>query len=262
MRRRVLSRLLLPVLSGVAILAAAQEAPGFKIVAHQGVAADSLTPAALADLFLKKVQSWPNGQAVVPVEQSPSARVRGSFSESVQGRSVAQIESYWRQKLFSGQGVPPVEKDSDAAVLAFVRETPGAIGYVSPEAAIAGVKIVRLDGQARSPTRATAEPAPPAPGASPLPAGFSPPRMLESADPEYPPIARRFGKECILSVHIRLDEKAVVQDLRSSGRCDPFHRDFERAAFEAVRKSRFAPAQDRSGAPIASDHTITIRFRI
>jgi TonB family protein len=232
MRRAVLCSLLLPALAWPAAPAAGQDAPGFKIVVHQGVAADSLTPAAVADLFLKKVQSWPDGQAVVPVEQSASARVRGSFSESIQGRSVAQIESYWRQKLFSGQGVPPVEKSSDAAVLAFVRETPGAIGYVSLEASVAGVKVVR------------------------------PPRMLESVDPEYPPVARRFGKECVLTVHFRLDEKAVVQGLQASGRCDPFHRDFERAAFEAIRKSRFAPAQDRAGAPVAADHTVTIRFRL
>jgi hypothetical protein len=44
---------------------------------------------------------------------------------------VSAVESYWQQAIFSGRSVPPLEKASDAEVLAFVRANPGAVGYVS-----------------------------------------------------------------------------------------------------------------------------------
>lgn len=40
--------------------------------------------------------------------------------------------------------MPPPEKTSEADVVAYVRNTPGAIGYVSKAAAVEGVKVVSL----------------------------------------------------------------------------------------------------------------------
>jgi ABC-type phosphate transport system substrate-binding protein len=54
------------------------------------------------------------------------------------------IDQYWTQSVFSGRAVPPPEKRSDADVVAFVRENPGAIGYVSQGASIDGVKRVTV----------------------------------------------------------------------------------------------------------------------
>jgi hypothetical protein len=46
--------------------------------------------------------------------------------------------------VFSGRDTPPAIKASDASVLEFVRANPGAIGYVSPGADLAGVKVVSV----------------------------------------------------------------------------------------------------------------------
>jgi hypothetical protein len=40
--------------------------------------------------------------------------------------------------------VPPPEKASDAEIVAFVRDTPGAIGYVWSGADASGVKVVAI----------------------------------------------------------------------------------------------------------------------
>jgi ABC-type phosphate transport system substrate-binding protein len=59
-------------------------------------------------------------------------------------RSVAAVKSYWQQKVFSGQNVPPPELDSDQQVVTFVLRNPGAVGYVSSAANVEGVKTLSL----------------------------------------------------------------------------------------------------------------------
>ena len=59
---------------------------------------------------------------------------------------VGRPMSFWQQQIFAGKDVPPDTKASDADVIAFVSATPGAIGYVSAGAAVAGVKVVKVGG--------------------------------------------------------------------------------------------------------------------
>ena len=72
--------------------------------------------------------------------------MRQSFSQAVLGKAPAAVRSYFQQLLFSGRGVPPVEKGSDADVLAFVRANPGGVGYVSAATPTGdGVKVLKLE---------------------------------------------------------------------------------------------------------------------
>ena len=57
--------------------------------------------------------------------------MRRIFSERVLKRSVAAVRNYWQQRIFSGRDVPPPEVEGDEAVVAYVAEHPGAVGYVS-----------------------------------------------------------------------------------------------------------------------------------
>ena len=54
------------------------------------------------------------------------------------------VRSYWQQRIFSGRDVPPPEADSDLAVLRYVKENAGAIGYVSDVPNIQGVRVVTV----------------------------------------------------------------------------------------------------------------------
>lgn len=117
----------------------------YKVIVNHNVQVDSLSKKAASDLFLKKTTKWPGGAAVVPVDQVDTAAVRDAFSRSVHGKPVAAVKSYWNQQIFSGRDVPPVEKRSDAEVLAFVRSNPGAVGYVSEGAATDGVRVVSVE---------------------------------------------------------------------------------------------------------------------
>ncbi len=136
-------RLLLAATFSVAIGPLAHAA-SFKVVVNNGVHAESLSKKSVSDLLMKKTAKWDGGEAVVPVDQIEASAVRSDFSRAVHGKPTAAVKSYWNQQIFSGRELPPVEKPSDADVIAFVRSTPGAIGYVSESASTEGVRVVAV----------------------------------------------------------------------------------------------------------------------
>ena len=127
-------------LLGLALLAPAQRASaqGYVIVVNEAGPA-ALTRNDVSRIFLKK------SSQLTPVDQDKEAKVRSSFSKAVLGRPLSAIISYWQQQIFSGGDSPPVEKGSDAEVLAFVRGNPKAIGYVAGGTELsAGVRSISI----------------------------------------------------------------------------------------------------------------------
>lgn len=125
-------------------VALAGEGERFVMVVHVSNPEQSLSRVFLAEAFLKKTTRWQNGEQLRPVDQRFDKPIRSSFSESVLLRSAAAIRSYWQQRIFSGRGVPPPALDSDAAVLRYVRQNPGGVGYVSAQADVNEVKDVKV----------------------------------------------------------------------------------------------------------------------
>jgi ABC-type phosphate transport system substrate-binding protein len=119
-------------------------APSYRVIVHPESRDTALARTFLADAFLKKVTRWRGGQVVRPVDLPVASPVRHKFSEEVLGRSVAAVRSYWQQLIFSGRDVPPPELDSDAAVIAYVLRTPGAVGYVSGAAALGAARPIAV----------------------------------------------------------------------------------------------------------------------
>ncbi len=140
MRARLLSLLLL-----AAAPPALAEGPGFQVVVNASNPAQSITRRELSDMFLKKLTRWPDGTTVEPVEPPEKSRTRAYFlSDVMGGKSALALKTFWQKRVFSGRDTPPVEKASDEEVVAFVKANPGAIGYVAPSAAVAGVKVLEL----------------------------------------------------------------------------------------------------------------------
>lgn len=121
---------------------------GFKVVINDSNATTSISKDVLSRCFMKQVQMWISGQPVVPVDQAASSETRKAFSTKIHGRDVSAVKSFWQRQIFSGRGVPPPEKASDEEVLAFVRDNPGAVGYISSSANIgSGVKVLEITGE-------------------------------------------------------------------------------------------------------------------
>ncbi len=80
-------------------------------------------------LFKRKKLFWADGIKAQPVNLPASHPLRRSFSQVVLGHTPEELEKYWNDLYFHGIS-PPYVLASDEAVLRFVAETPGAIGYV------------------------------------------------------------------------------------------------------------------------------------
>ena len=111
--------------------AAADQQAGYVVIVNEANDIATLSAGELSRMFLKKTNRWDSGLDVVPVDLPEDAPVRAAFSAAVHGKPVAAIHAYWQQQIFSGRAVPPTEKPSDDQVVAFVRATPGAVGYVA-----------------------------------------------------------------------------------------------------------------------------------
>jgi len=138
------SLLLLAGLSSGGVRIAAQDASAYKLIVHPSNPATQVSRLKVGEMFLKKTTRWPDGHPVMPVEPSGKSPVRVRFTLEIYGKQVIAISNYWQQMIFSGKGIPPPEKSSDADVVAFVRDTPGAIGYVWSGADTASVKVVAI----------------------------------------------------------------------------------------------------------------------
>ncbi len=117
-------------------------AQDFKVIVNSANPISDIPAAALSKIFLKEAAAFPGGGSATPVDQGKSSPVRAAFSKRIIGRPVSAVDTYWQQQIFSGKDVPPAAKASDDDVIAFVKSTPGAVGYVSAAASTAGVKVV------------------------------------------------------------------------------------------------------------------------
>lgn len=118
----------------------AQEGEGFVVIVNQSNTVGSMPAKDVSKLFLKKRTKWPAGGKVLPVDQPEISPVRDAFSRSVLNKTPKEVENYWMSVVFSGRASSPAQKKTDSDVITYVRTHPGAIGYVSSDADISGVK--------------------------------------------------------------------------------------------------------------------------
>ncbi len=142
--KRLARIFLLAALALPAVPAGAQDASAYKLIVNASNPVTQISRLKVGEIFLKKMPRWPDGHPVAPVEPSGKSPIRQRFSLEVYGKPVIAISAYWQQMIFGGKGVPPPERPSDADVVAFVRDTPGAIGYVWSGADVSGVRVVAI----------------------------------------------------------------------------------------------------------------------
>lgn len=103
-------------------------------------AAASLTIEQVADLFLGKVKTLPNGTVVVPVDLPEGSALRDEFYGKTCSKTAPQMKAYWSKMIFTGKGQPPKEVADSASVKKLVAENPNLIGYIDKSALDGSVK--------------------------------------------------------------------------------------------------------------------------
>jgi ABC-type phosphate transport system substrate-binding protein len=122
----------------------AQDASAYRMIVHPTNPTVQISRSRIGEIFLKRTVRWPEGATVMPVEPSAKTPMRQRFTLEIYGKQVIAISAYWQQMIFSGKGIPPPEKSTDADVVAYVRDTPGAIGYVWSGTDTSSVKVLAV----------------------------------------------------------------------------------------------------------------------
>lgn len=108
--------------------------------------ADEISVADIRDYYFKFKRRWPNGESVRFIDRS-APDIRETFLRKILHKSNSDVELFWiGQKLYTGNSAP-LREASDRATIQFVSSFPGAIGYVTSEAASAAknIKVISLD---------------------------------------------------------------------------------------------------------------------
>lgn len=117
----------------LAALLATSRVDAGEVISHPTV---QLSPAEVRDVYLGERQ-WLSSLKLVPVD---NIAAHDQFLAKVLQTDAPKYAARWLRKSFrEGIAAPPV-MGSDAEVIAFVKSTPGAIGYVSTPSS--GVKVL------------------------------------------------------------------------------------------------------------------------
>lgn len=127
-----------------ATLVGAQDQTGFLVIVHPENPTQSMNYTQVSDMFLTKTTRWDDRTVVTPVDLQSGSPIREAFSNEIHQKSVASVESYLHQQIFSGRAKPPLVVESEAEVVEFVNKNSGAIGYISSDFEPFGVRVVSL----------------------------------------------------------------------------------------------------------------------
>jgi hypothetical protein len=131
MQPKIIVWLLSLLLAGTSCAAVADD---LYLVCHAGVA---LATADVRDVFLGEKQFY-NATRLVPVD---NLAAQPAFLEKVLKMDAVKYATTWAKKSFRDGVNPPAAMANDAAVLEFVRRTPGGCGYLAADP-LAGVTVI------------------------------------------------------------------------------------------------------------------------
>jgi hypothetical protein len=119
--------------AGLITLASAAGAGDLYVIANSGT---TVTASDVRDIFLGEKQ-FVGSVKLIPVD---NASAQEQFLAKVMKMEAAKYTSSWTKKSFRDGVSPPAVKGSDADTIEFVKQTAGAVGYVSTSPA--GVNVV------------------------------------------------------------------------------------------------------------------------
>lgn len=115
----------------VAARPAAAQSVRYKVIVNANNPAAILKASELSRIYLGTANAWPDRKLVLAVDQPGGSPLHDAFLREVIGKDSAALSRYWEQAIFSGRAVPPLTLANDLAIVAFVRDNPGAIAYVA-----------------------------------------------------------------------------------------------------------------------------------
>jgi hypothetical protein len=121
-------------------------ATDFKLIANPEVGITSVSVDELRSVYLQTSRSLKKGAHVEPVMQKVG-QVHAAFTAEILIMTPSALWTYYRQLVLTGTGSMPRIVDGDDMVVAYVKKTKGAIGYVTKETTTEGVSVLSITGK-------------------------------------------------------------------------------------------------------------------
>lgn len=117
---------------------------GVVVIVNKSVPADSISAAALKDIYTGNTKYWPDGQNVDIALLDDETGTTDAALNEVSGMGASYFRTFWQRMVFSGRGQQPDRIGDAASLVAFVASTKGAIALVPADADLKGVKKLEI----------------------------------------------------------------------------------------------------------------------
>jgi len=122
------------------------DAQSVQIIVNPGVAKVDLDRDLLRAIFTMRLRAWPGGAPVRVFVLPDNDPLSDRFYREQLGMYSYVLRAAWDRMVFTGTGLAPTVVASEEEMRRRVRETPGAIGYVSRREGA----LLRLDPRLRT----------------------------------------------------------------------------------------------------------------
>ncbi len=111
------------------------------VIVNPGSGVDSLSSKQVKKIFLAKTKSFPNGNAVVAIDQNSKNAAYATFYKKIAGKSPSKMNKYWVKLTFTGKAEAPKKVGGDSDVINLIKSNKNMIGYVDSSAVTSDVKV-------------------------------------------------------------------------------------------------------------------------
>ncbi len=112
------------------------------VIVNPGSGVDALDASQVKKIFMAKTKKFPNGSAVVPIDQNADNGAYTTFYDKVAGKSPGKMNKYWVKLTFTGKAEAPKKVGGDGDVVGLISGNKNMIGYVDAGAVTDAVKVV------------------------------------------------------------------------------------------------------------------------
>ncbi|WP_415900678.1 hypothetical protein [Neptuniibacter sp. QD48_11] len=112
------------------------------VISHPESQVDKLSKKQVIDLYMGRVQHFPNGGKASTLDMPADSDHRAKFYKGLTGKSLPQINAYWARLIFAGRATPPQSVESSEEVIATIMKDTTAIGYIEKSELVSSVKVI------------------------------------------------------------------------------------------------------------------------
>ncbi len=99
------------------------------VVVSKHSAINKLEDKQVANIFLTRVNYFPNGKRAMPVELN-NKHYRKYFYEGISGKTATELMAYWTRLIFLGKGHPPKAYGNMQSLIHYLESNPRSISYM------------------------------------------------------------------------------------------------------------------------------------